>query len=87
MRQWAFWASVSHSRILARQPKTGAVWFGLPRHTYRKVLRAPIELLKSAVCGSHADAFNHELTLWRFAGLFYGTHRFRPEAALNSDDG
>jgi glucosyl-dolichyl phosphate glucuronosyltransferase len=86
MRQWAFWASVSISHMMIEHPRAGPRWFRLPRNAYRKLLGAPFQWVKSAVGGSPAEAFHHELALWRFAGLFYGMHRFRPEVVLRSDD-
>ena len=74
MRSWAFWTSVSFGRILLQRPDTGPHWLGLPRWMYGQLLRSPFLLLKSLVARKPSDIFNHELTLWRFSGTFYGVH-------------
>jgi glycosyltransferase involved in cell wall biosynthesis len=73
MRSWAFWASASNGYgSRASEPK-GPHFFGLPRYVYGKTLRAPLRWGKALLnSDSAANAFHEELTLWRFAGQFYG---------------
>jgi glycosyltransferase involved in cell wall biosynthesis len=73
MRSWAFWASASDGYGARVASPKGAIFLGLPRYVYRKTLGAPLRWGK-ALLASHgaANAFHEELTLWRFAGLFYG---------------
>ena len=77
MRRWAFWTSVSVSRLMLQHPQAGPYWFRLPRWMYGQLLRCPFEMLTALRAGDPAGIFNHELTLWRFAGVFHGTHFFR----------
>lgn len=37
-----------------------------------RLLRAPFRWFRALSHGNPADLFHHELTLWRFAGLFHG---------------
>jgi GT2 family glycosyltransferase len=76
MRKWAFWTSVSFARIVLQNP-VGVQWLGLPRWMYGQLLRAPFRWLKALILGDTAEVFNHELTMWRFSGVFYGVYFFR----------
>lgn len=74
MRSWAFWASASDGFRQRTSPlPPGPSLFGLPRHVYGKALRAPLRWMAAiAKSKGEANVFSEELSLWRFAGRFYG---------------
>lgn len=73
MRRWAFWSSVSDSIMLRGQSATAPQWFNVPRSLYVRAFQSPARWLR-AIVGRRgaAEVFHHELTVWRFAGRFYG---------------
>jgi glucosyl-dolichyl phosphate glucuronosyltransferase len=73
MRRWAFWASASDGYGARIASPKGPHFLGLPRYLYRKTLGAPLRWGKALLAPDRAaNAFHEELTLWRFAGQFYG---------------
>jgi glycosyltransferase involved in cell wall biosynthesis len=79
MRRWAFWASASHARLLEGKP-LGPRWFGAPRYMYGRLARAPLAWAAASLRQRSAEAFQAELTAWRFAGFFYGLSRLARDA-------
>lgn len=73
MRSWAFWASASEGYGSRSSKTKGPSFLGLPRYAYRRALGVPLRWSK-ALLSHHgaASIFHEELTLWRFAGRFYG---------------
>ena len=73
MRSWAFWASASDGYGARVTKPRGPHFLGLPRYLYGKTLGAPLRWAKAFFAGDGAaNTFHEELTLWRFAGQFYG---------------
>jgi glucosyl-dolichyl phosphate glucuronosyltransferase len=73
MRSWAFWASASEGYGARLSTPQGSSFWGVPLYAYRKALGAPLRWSKAVLSDRDAaNIFHEELSLWRFAGQFYG---------------
>lgn len=70
LRKWAFSAGYCDEEIRQRYEweRPRHQWFGLARHHYRTALQTPLWMILATLAGRPAEAFHHELNLWRFAG-------------------
>lgn len=77
-RRWCFWRGVSCGVIdrAGRQPV--AYLGGVPRYLYGRAARGLARALAGQLGGAPpARVFSHELSVWDFAGFFYGKHLYR----------
>jgi glucosyl-dolichyl phosphate glucuronosyltransferase len=81
-RRWFYWRGISRAMLYERAGldmeapeqttldfSTVPHLFGVPRYLYRKVLTNATAGVRAALRGRSAEAFEHELWLWFFAGI------------------
>ena len=94
-RRWFYWRGISRAMLYERSgldmeaPEEKALdssvvphVFGVPRYLYRKALASVAASLGALVRRDAVAAFEHELWVWFFAGIF--RHRFA-HRAVNGD--
>ncbi|HUK89122.1 MAG TPA: hypothetical protein VLZ81_01895, partial [Blastocatellia bacterium] len=82
-RRWYYWHGVSRALLYEQSgldmeapEATGMDFshvphvFGVPRYLYRTGFNAAMCMAKETIKGDQAAAFEHELWLWFFAGIF-----------------
>jgi glucosyl-dolichyl phosphate glucuronosyltransferase len=81
-RRWFYWRGISRARLYAKAgldmeaPERTTIDFrtvphilGVPRYLYRKALASLAGCLTAALRGDGAASFDHELSVWFFAGI------------------
>ena len=81
-RRWFYWRGVSRAILYERagldmeEPESTALDFskvphllGVPRYLFRTAMTSAVACMRERFRGRQADAFDHELSLWFFAGI------------------
>ena len=82
-RRWFYWRGVSRALLYQRArldmeaPERTTLDFakvphvlGVPRYLYRKALAAAVDCVRATIRRDPASAFDHEVWLWFFGGIF-----------------
>lgn len=99
-RRWFYWRGISRALLYQRAgldmeaPERTSLDFarvphvlGVPRYLYRKALTAAVDWLRATLRRDAVAAFDHEVWLWFFAGIFRqrlkdrSTQRYRADVA------
>lgn len=91
-RRWFYWRGISRAMLYERagldmeEPESTALdfskvphLFGVPRYLFRSAASSAIACIRDACSGHAATAFDHELSVWFFAGIL--RQRFRGSRA------
>jgi glycosyltransferase involved in cell wall biosynthesis len=81
-RRWFYWRGISRAMLYERarldmeEPESTALdfskvphLFGVPRYLFRSAATSALTGLRDAYTGRMASAFDHELSVWFFAGI------------------
>jgi glucosyl-dolichyl phosphate glucuronosyltransferase len=81
-RRWFYWRGISRAILYERagldmeEPESTALnfskvphVFGVPRYLFRSAVTSAIACIRDRFRGRKADAFDHELSVWFFAGI------------------